>query len=397
MNTPNSFDAVGLDAGSLWTRCVICRLEDQRMRFVGCSAVPSQGWVKGLIADQNAAAECIRAALHEAERNAQISVEGAVVGVGGTVRGATCRGFRDLGRVRPVTQRDVNEAVSGAPRRVVLPEDTIVLHESAQDFIVDGHPGHRDPRRMIATQIEPNVYLVLSSRRQHDSLVTAVNQSSLAVEETVFEALAACYAAVLPEDRREGVAVLDIGAQSSELIAYYGESLHLAASLAIGGDHFTRDLARGLCIPFEEAVTLKHEFGCARADTTAENCYIEVPSRDDRDVSRRTLNSILEARALDLFELVRRELVRVGLEGALIGGMFLSGGGAHLEGLCELAEDFLRCRVVNALPVGIRDWPDEICDPAWSTAAGLAMYSAKLKAQSESQKQTYGLLGKMLK
>jgi cell division protein FtsA len=291
----------------------------------------------------------------------------------------------------------VNEAVAGAPRRVVLPEDTLILHEFAQDFVVDGHPGHRDPRQMIATQLEPNVYLVLSSRRQHDSLVTAVNQASLAAEETVFEALAAMYASVLPEERREGVAVLDIGAQSSELIVYYGEALHLAVSLPIGGDHFTRDLARGLCITFEEAAIIKHEFGCARADATAENCFIEVPSRDDKDVPRRMLNCILESRALDLFELVRRELARVGMESALISGMFLAGGGAQLEGMCELAEEFLKCRVVNALPVGIRDWPDEIRDPSWSAAAGLAMYSAKLKSQREIQKQAYGLLGKVLK
>jgi cell division protein FtsA len=397
MNTPNHFDAVGLDAGSLWTRCVICRLEDGQMRFLGCGVTASEGWAKGLIADQEAASQSILAALREAEANAQVSVEATVVGVGATVRGATCRGFRDLGRMRAVLQRDVNEAIAGAPRRVLLPEDTLVLHEFAQDFIVDGHPGHRDPRQMMATQIEPNVYLVLASRRQHDTLVTAVNHASMAVEETVYEALAACYASVLPEDRREGVAVLDIGAQTSELIVYYGEALHLAASLPLGGDHFTRDLARGVCITFEDAVTLKHEFGCVQSAATAENSFVEVPSREDRDVSRRTLNRILESRALDLFDLVRRELVRVGMESALIGGLLLAGGGAHMEGMCELAEDFLKCRVVNALPFGIRDWPDDMCEPSWSTAAGLAMYSAKLKSQREIQRQAYGLLGKILK
>ncbi len=396
MSEPKTFDAVGLDAGSAWTRCVICRLEDNRLRLLGCGSAPSQGWAKGLIADQSAVSECMLAALREAEANAQVSVEGAVTGVGATVRGANCRGLHDLGRVRTVEQRDVNRAVERA-RRVRLPEDALILQMFPQDFMVDGHPGHRDPRGMIAGQIEANVHLVMASQREHDCIVTAVNQAHLAVEETVSEALAACYAAVLPEDRREGVALLNIGAQSSELAVYHGDALQLAASLPVSSDHFTRDVARGLCISFEDAATIKREFGCAKADTTAENCFVEVASRDDRDVPRRTLNRILESRAMDLFQLVQRELARIGMEGALIGGLFLAGGGARLEGLCETAEEVLKCRVCNALPVGIADWPDELCDPAWATVAGLAMYSAKLKSQHEIQRQSYGLLSKILK
>jgi cell division protein FtsA len=396
MSTPNTFYAVGLDAGSAWTRCVICLLEDNRMRFLACGSAPSQGWLKGLVAGQNAVSECMLAALREAEKNAQVSVEGAVVGVGATVRGANCRGLHDLGRVRTVEQRDVNRAMERA-KRVRLPEGAMILHMSPQDFLVDGHPGHRDPRKMIAGQIEANVHLVMNSQREHECLVTAVNQAHLAVEETVFEALAACYAAVLPEHRREGAAVLNIGAHSSELVVYYGDALQLAESLPISGDHFTRDVARGLCIGFEDAAVVKHEFGCAQADAAVDNSFVEVPSREDRDVPRRTLNCILESRALDLFRMVQRELARVGMEGALMGGMFLCGGGARLEGMCEIAEEVLKCGVCKALPVGIRDWPDDLCDPAWTTVAGLAMYSAKLKSQREMQKRSYGLLSKVLK
>ena len=167
------------------------------MRFLGCGSAPSKGWVKGLIADQTAVSECMLAALREAERNAQVSVEGAVVGVGAAVRGANCRGLHDLGRSRTVEQRDVNRAVARA-KRVLLPEGAMILQMFPQDFVVDGHPGHRDPRKMIAGQIEANVHLVMTSQREHECVVTAVNQAHLAVQETVFEALAACYAAVLP-------------------------------------------------------------------------------------------------------------------------------------------------------------------------------------------------------
>ena len=88
-------------------------------------------------------------------------------------------------------------------------------------------PGHRDPRSMMAQRLEANVHLITGSTQEHDCLIGAVNQAHLAVEETVFEALAATYAAVLPEDRREGMALVDIGAHSTDLVVYYGERLQL--------------------------------------------------------------------------------------------------------------------------------------------------------------------------
>jgi cell division protein FtsA len=396
MGTTKIFEAAGLDAGSAWTRCVICQLEDGRVQFRGYGEAASEGWVKGRITDRTAAAQSVLAAVREAEQQAELSLEAVVVGVGTHVRGHNCRGPLDLGRSRSIDQRDVNRAIARACR-VQLPDDRMVLHIFPQDFVVDGHPGHRDPRKMAAAQIEANVHLVTASLREHDSLVAAVNQAHLAVEETVCEALAACYAAVLPEDRREGVALLSIGAQSSELAVYYGDALQLATSLRVSGDHFTRDAARGLYLSFEDAAIIKHEFGCVEAASTPENSFVEAPSRGDRPVSRRTLNRILEARAEELFQYVRSEVERVGMQGALIGGLFLTGGGARLDGMCDMAERFLECQARNGLPIGIQDWPEEIYDPSWTTAAGLAMYSASLKSQHARQRQAAGLLGRVLK
>src|SRR5579883_975413 len=263
--------AAGLDAGSRKTRLVICALENNRLRVVGCSAVESQGWLKGKIADQRAVTDSVLGALREAEASAGLAVESVVVGMGGpTVRGANGRGVMEMGQVREIEQRDVNRVVDRASR-VQLQEDRMVLQLFPQDFVVDDHPGHRDPRKMLASRLEINVHLVTSSVQEHNSLVGAVNQAHLAVEETVFEALASCYACVLPEDRREGIAVVDIGAQSTELVVYYGDAMYLASAIRVCGDHFTRDLAQALCITYEDAELLKIEFGGAATDASQEN------------------------------------------------------------------------------------------------------------------------------
>jgi cell division protein FtsA len=392
--------AVGLDLGGARTRCAICVLDGGRIRFLGSGEVESEGWSKGRIADQKAVAASALAALREAERRAQVSVESAVVGVGGpTVRGANARGVIELGRPRDIEQRDVNQAVKRATY-VQLMEDRMVLQLFPQDFVVDEHPGHRDPRGMVASRLEANVHLITTSTQEHNAVIGAVNQAHLSVEETVFEPIAACYAAVLPEDRRQGVALVDIGAQSTDLAIYHGDALQLASTLPLCADHFTRDLALGLHIGFEDSELVKRQFGCAVSATTAEYSLVELPAlenREPREAPRRLLNRILEARAHELFGYVRREVARGGMERALFGGVVLTGGCTNLPGLCDVAEAVLNCQVRKGLPLGILGWPDEIDSAEWTTAAGLAMYSGRLKMQSEMERHAGGLLARMLR
>ncbi len=392
--------AVGLDAGSRFTRAVICRLEKDRLRFLGCGMVDSRGWAKSRIADQQAVSECILEAVQLAESAAHVQVESVTAGFGGlSVRGANTRSKFELGRPREIQQSDVNTALKRASK-VQLQEDRMILQLFPQDFVVDDHPGHRDPRRMLAYSIEANVHLITASEREHSALVGAINQAHLSVDETVFEGIASCYAAVLPEDRHEGLACLDIGAQSSELVIYYGDALSLAATIPICGDHFTRDIAHFLRISAEDAALVKEEYGSAVARWTASNSFIELPfaeGREAREASRKRLNEIIEMRAEELFNLVKKELTRVGMHRSLTSGLVLTGGGSHLHGLCDSAEHVLECQARLGLGIGIQDWPADLDYPSWSTAAGLAMYSARLHTQVDLERQSIGLLGRILR
>jgi cell division protein FtsA len=317
---------------------------------------------------------------------------------GPSLRGAAGRGVLELGYPREIQQRDVNRVKERAAR-VQLQEDRMVLQLFPQDFVVDDHPGHRDPRKMTAAQLELNVHLVTASVREHNALVGAVNQAHLVVEETVFESQAAWYAAVRSEERREGVALVDIGADSTSLVVYYGEAMCLASTVKVCGGHFTSDLARGLCIGPAEAEQVKIEYGRASAADSVENILVELPApegRDPRQAPKRHVDLILESRARELFQLVRGELARVSMEQALLGGVFIAGGGAKLAEILEVAADELGCQSRFGIPVGIVDWPKAMEDPEWCTAAGLAMYSAKLKEQSERQRTAVGWLSRIL-
>jgi cell division protein FtsA len=278
----------------------------------------------------------------------------------------------------------------------------MVLQLLPQDFVIDDQPGFHDPRKMLASVIEANAHLVTISTQEHNNLIGAINRAHLSVDETIYEAIAGCYASVLPADRRQGVAFVDIGANSTELACYYGESAQLATSLRICGDHFSRDIAHAFRIPLDAAVTVKHEFGGAVAQGTAENSVVELPlfdeeGRDAREAPRKFINEILESRTVELFDMVKAELARVGMQRALTSGLVISGGGALLPGICDVAERVLDCPARIGLAQGFQDWPDELNDPAWTTVAGLAMYAARLRSQVDLERESVGMLGRILR
>jgi cell division protein FtsA len=388
--------AVGFDAGSAYSRCIILAEDEGRLRYLGHSEVASIGWNKSRISDQQALSVCVRSAVRQAEERARVPVDSMVVGVGGSaVDGHNSHGLNELGRPRPVTLQDMTYAVERSELGR-LEEDRMILHLFPQDFTLDGRSGKRYPRGSTCSRLEANVHLVTVSEQEHGSVVAAVQDASYKVEETVFEPVAAAYGAICKDDRTRGVAVVDIGLHSTDLVVYDGEAVLLARSLPISGDHFTRDVAVGLTVQSDDAERLKIQYGCAMLGLTSDHSFIELPSPDDRpprEAHRKQLNEILEARAEELFIYVGAELVTIGMDQKLLEGVMLAGGGAMLNGMCDMAERVLNCPARNALPAGIQDFPEELCNPSWATAAGLARYSARLRMKRESRRRAPGLVG----
>jgi len=392
--------AVGLDAGGRNTRCVIGVVEDGRLRYLGHGTAPAAGWNRDRLADGNALTSSISLAVSDAEKKAGVSVEGMVVGVGGAgVEGFDNTGLYEFSHPRAITAEQMSYAVERAAN-VRLEDDRCLLQVFPQDFTLDGRSGYRNPKGATCSRLEANVHVITAPRHEHTALVNAVHQAHYSVEETAYEPMAAAYAAILAEDRTRGVALMDIGCDSSDIVVYEGESLVLARSLAICGDHFTRDVAWVLKVAYEDAERIKREYGCAVVGLTADNSLIEVPSaegREPRESSRKMLNEILEARAEELFCMFRDALASVGMEQNLLEGVVLTGGGALLSGMCDLAEKVLNVPARLGLAVGIEDWPEEIDNAGWTVAAGLCMYSARLKLKREWKRKAPGLIGLVLR
>jgi cell division protein FtsA len=391
--------ASGLDIGSSRTRCVICAVEDGRIRFLGAGEVDSRGWANSRVAHREQMSESVRLAAREAERQAGISVDAVVVGLGGDcIAGHDQVGKYEFGRPREIDQSDMAYAVEKACRQQ-LDADRVLLQVFPQDFTLDGNAGQINPRGSKASRLEANVHIVTTSAFEHQSLVSAVHEAHLAVEETVYEGMASAYACVTQEERKQGVAIADIGAQSTELVIYAGDAMVQSVSLRVGGEHFTKDIAHDFKVSFDDAEKLKLEYGCAILGLTADNTFIEVPSaegRPSREAPRKRLNFVLESRADYLFRFIEKKVRECGMDRHLLEGILLTGGGACLNGMCDVAELVLNCPARNGLPVGIQDWPEALNSPTWTTAVGLAMYSGRLKEQRYQKRTSPGFLSLLM-
>lgn len=381
----------GLDLGSSQTRCVVGVEENGRLHCVSYGAARSGGWRKGAIVDQDPVMQSIEQAVAEAEANGGLSIESAVVGVGGTVTSAVSRAGVNLPSHSQVIERDsVNEAVKAAAR-ARLGEDRTLIQAIPIDFAVDGQEGIRNPLGMAGRRLEAQVRLITASTQAHMNLATVVNRAGIVVEESIFEPFAGALAAITEQERQIGVAVADIGAGSTDLVVYLDDDLRAATSIPIGGDHFTRDVSHCLRTGEREAERLIEQYGGAIAEMAGENSTIDVPPLTPDgplvEVSRRTLNEIIEARAEELFVHVEKELQRAGVAGQLIAGLVLTGDVAKMTGLADMAERVLHARTRLGLPAPIFDLPDALDQPGWTAAIGLLLYAQRLRLHRHAERE----------
>ena len=376
---------VGLDIGSTKTCALVGEIEEDggAVKFAALGAAESKGWRKGQIVNLELAVSSIRRAVEEAENIVGVPVESALVGIaGGHVRGVNSRGGITLGqRPREVHRDDVRRAVEAA-KNVSLPEDREVLHVLPQEFFVDAQDNIRDAIGMVGQRLEANVHIVTSSATATQNVVNAVNKSGVIVSDTVLEPLASAEACLTQDERELGCCLLDIGGGTTELIVFSGGVVRHTAAIAIGGDHFTNDLAVGLRTPIPEAESAKREHACAWREIMGADTPIEIGSvgdRPPRTVFARNLCEIVEPRAHELLTMVREDLRRAGLDSQIPAGIVLTGGGARLRGLIELAEKMFSLPVRLAAPRGLNDITEGVSQPEYSAAVGLVLYGARAR------------------
>jgi cell division protein FtsA len=380
---------VGLDIGSSKVCAVVGETVDHGgLDIIGIGVAESKGLKRGVVVNLEAAVESIKKAIEEAELMAGVEIAAVHLGISGPhIKGFNSRGVVAVaGKNREVTREDVRRAIEAA-RAVSLPAGREILHVLPQDFVVDEQEGIGAPVGLTGARLEVNVHIVTGSQTATQNLVACVNRAGVKVLDTVIGQLGAAEAVLTPDEKELGVALVDIGGGTADLAIFERGSLWHTAVVAVGGDHFTNDIAVGLRTPIPEAEKIKRRVGCALSAMVDEDETIEVASvggRRPRVMARRILSDILQPRAEEMFHMLWDEISKAGYEKSLNSGMVLTGGGAVLEGLSEIAEQIFDLPIRRGIPTGVGGLADHVSNPVYGTAVGLVRYAERHGGPSPS-------------
>jgi cell division protein FtsA len=371
---------VGLDIGTTKVAAVIAEPEESGLlKVVGVGHAPSTGLRRGVVVHLDKTVQAIRAAVAQAERMAGIPVRRVVVGIAGEhIRSVNSRGVIAVSRGGSEIGPDDVARVVEAARAVAIPGDREVFHVIPQEFVVDDQSGIRDPVGMSGVRLEAEVHIVTGAHTSARNIEKAVERAGLRCSAPVLEPLASAHA-VLAEDEKElGCLLIDLGGGTTDLALFYEGAVRHTAVIGLGGNYVTHDLAIGLRAPTEAAEQLKIRHGSALADRVDPGEMVEVPGvggRESKPVARQLLASMIEPRMDELFTIVHREIKKNIYSDLLAGGVVLTGGGASLSGIEELAERVFEMPVRRGVPRGVTGIREAVEDPRYATAVGLVLHA----------------------
>jgi cell division protein FtsA len=258
--------------------------------------------------------------------------------------------------------------------------DREVLHVLPQQYVVDDQDGIRDPLGMAAVRLEAKVHIVTTAVASAQNVIKCANRCNLQVADIVLESLASSQA-VLEEDEKElGVALVDIGGGTCDIMVYNGGAIVHTSVLALGGGHVTNDIAIGLRTPLDAAEKIKRKYGSAWSANLDDNETMEVPSvggRGPRVIPRgKLVRDVIEPRIAEMFEYIKEDLHRSGYYDGLAAGIVLTGGATAMDGVSEMCERVLELPTRRGMPTKIGGLVDVVRSPAYATGVGLVMFGA---------------------
>jgi cell division protein FtsA len=378
----------GLDLGTTKVCVIVGEQTEDGIDIIGIGSAPCKGLKKGVVVNIDSTVHAIKAAIDQAETMAGCKIQTVYAGIAGShVRGMNKEGVAAISD-REVGDSDV-ERVLEQSKAIPLPGDRQVIHVLPQEYIVDDQDGITKPVGMHGVRLEARVHVVTAATTSVQNIIKCAERCNLHVAEVVLEPLASSHA-VLTEDEKEiGVALVDIGGGTTDIIVYIdGAAVHTSV-IPIGGLNLTSDIAQGLRTPMAEAERIKMKYGCATSSMIDPEETIEVPSvggRAPRSLQRDVLVQIIEPRVEEIFQAVHHVLKETGYIDMLASGLVLCGGSTLLEGMPELAEQVVGLPARRATPVGVGGLSDVVKSPAYATAVGLVKYGGeRLLAEREKR------------
>ena len=354
------------------------------IEILGMGQHPSYGLKRGVVVDIATTVDSIKKAVRNAQTMAGIKLESAFVGIsGGHIQSFNSHGVVAIKR-GDVSQDDIDRVIDAA-RAIPIPKDREILHVLPQYFKVDGGDFVKESMGMCGVRLEAQVHIITGAISSANNIIRCCEQAGVRVEDIVLEQLASAEAVLTRSERDLGVAILDIGGGTSDFAIYKDGRIRHSKVIPVAGQHFTNDLAIGLHIPQRSAEELKRKYGFV-----AQERYFDLDESDvvvdldyeggKKSIDTYRLYEILNPRACEILEMILDEVLEFRLKPFMPYGLVLTGGGALLSGMCDLAAEIFGMPVRVGMPQSViggeqaSTIPDMLKSPIYATGYGLLAY-----------------------
>ncbi|MDR0669113.1 MAG: cell division protein FtsA [Treponema sp.] len=376
---------VGLDIGTSKTCVAVGERDEQgNLQITGMGLSPSTGIRKGVVVNIEATLNSIAAAVEAAEFMCGADVHNCWTGIGGThVDGINSRGVVTVSgknrETREIDQDDLGRVLQLA-QEISIPLDRQILEVIPQSYIVDGQKGIRNPLDMLGVRLEAEVHIITCSSTSAQNLIKCVNRAGFHVEDLVLQSLAAGRSVLTEEEKEMGVALIDMGGGTTELLVYSDGALCFIASIPVGSELISRDISAIKSISFDSAEKVKIEAGCCWEGLLGndeirdgEVIISGLGGRPTVPIPRTHILKIARPRVEEIYRMVKEKLDKQIFPRPIGAGLVLTGGGASLPGAAELASYIFDMPVRVGNPLPMPGLAEEYRGPMYATAIGLAL------------------------
>ncbi|MFZ4523995.1 MAG: cell division protein FtsA [Chlorobium sp.] len=374
--------AVGLDIGTTKV-CVVVAEKDEigKLNVLGKGRSNSDGLQRATVVNINKTVASIRAAVADAERESSIRIHGVNVGISGAhVHCIHSNSEISINQTGIVNESDVKRFLEKAKTNIrYLDIDHEIIHVIPQEFIVDDQDGLLDPIGMAGTTMRGSAYIVVGLRTKIRNIRQCVEKAGLEISAVTFEPVASGMAVMKEREKKSGVVVIDIGGGTTEVAIYIDGAIRYSEVIKVAANDVTHDIAHGVKALYEVAEDLKIKHGCAYGKLSGEDeeLLIEgIEGRPQKSVPKSSLTMIIEARMMEILELVRDSVKRSGYYEYLNAGAIITGGGSLLPGAEELARDVLGLDIRIGYPEGVSGGiKGSVNNPMYATVMGLVAHA----------------------
>ncbi len=379
----------GLDIGSNFVRMVVGQLvekdsQGEELQILGAAECPSEGVQKGVISSIEDVVSSVSACLERVERMVGVPIDSAWVGISGLhILSQTSKGVIAVSKANnEITEEDVARAIEAA-RSIATPLNYEVLHVLPKSYTVDGQTGIKDPTSMTGVRLEVDTQIILGSSSQIKNLTKAVYRAGLDIEDLVLSVAATAETVVTKRQKELGVMVVNLGGATTSIAVFEEGQLIHTSIIPIGSQLITNDIAVGLRTSVDIAERVKIEYGDCRVDLTSKKDEIDLfdlGSGEHELAKKKYLSEIISARVEEILQKVDNELRKIQRSGLLPAGVMLTGGGAKLPGMVEMAKKVLRLPANLGYPINVISVTDKVNDLGFSTAVGLVKWGSQMQS-----------------